>query len=144
MPMYTLDQTKSGESLKLNLRDTLVITLEERPSTGYLWEVADQLVSDSPLVATISGFTNITQDKQAIGAGGIRRLEFKAVNVGECTLRLECRRPWEALLGNYTPVGEFVLNVTVEHVIPKAKTPRKKALTASAPVEEKRHEALGF
>jgi inhibitor of cysteine peptidase len=80
-----------GSTVELNTGDTLVLTLEVNPTTGYTWEVE----SDDPAVIESISEPEYNPDSSAIGAGGTYTYRFRAVAEGQVTLRLIYHRPFE-------------------------------------------------
>lgn len=83
-----LGTTDDGASVSAVVGDTLLLELEENPTTGYRWDAASagsilELIDDDFTVG------------EGIGAGGIRRLRFIARSPGQLTLSLPLVRSWE-------------------------------------------------
>ena len=90
-----LDREDMGERVVLQEGQTLVITLEANPSTGYRWDVVDaegQVVAQAgepEFQSSAEGQGNV------VGASGIQVLRFEAKQTGTTTLALVYHRPWE-------------------------------------------------
>jgi len=80
-----------GSKVELNTGDSLVLTLEGNPTTGYVWEVE----SNDPAVIKPAGEPEFNPDSEAIGSGGIYTFRFTAVAKGEDTLKLIYHRTFE-------------------------------------------------
>lgn len=89
----------------LDVGQELDIALRANPSTGYQWVIAS---SDATLLAQV-GEPVFAADSDLIGASGTMTFRFKALDVGECTLRLHYLRPWE----DAAPLDIAELTVTV-------------------------------
>ncbi len=92
----SLTEADNGKQITLRAGDTLTVTLESNPTTGYSWQVMylDQtvLVQDGqPEYKQASGSEGL------VGAGGTETFHFKAVGPGEASLGLGYMRPWESV-----------------------------------------------
>ncbi|MBC8249470.1 MAG: protease inhibitor I42 family protein, partial [Anaerolineales bacterium] len=99
-----LTEKDNGCLAELNKDQTLVITLESNPSTGYSWEVAE--INEDILHQV--GEAEFEQMSPLLGAPEKQILRFKPVGAGQSTLRLVYRRPWEK---GVEPAGEFSIQV---------------------------------
>ncbi len=88
--------------------DKLIVTLEENPTTGYLWDFQVDftgiltLVSDEYIPDETPGMI--------VGAGGKRRWVFQAEGPGAVKLAFYYYRPWEEI---HTAVDQRTFFVTV-------------------------------
>ncbi len=80
-----------GSKVELNTGDTLVLSLEGNPTTGYVWEVE----SNDPAVIKPTGEPEFNPDSSAIGAGGTYTFRFTAVAKGQDALRLIYHQPYD-------------------------------------------------
>ncbi len=101
-----LDAGDDGSQVELNAGQTLVVSLEGNPTTGYTWEAAEL---DEQVLRQV-GEAEFKPDSDAIGAGGVQTLRFETVNTGQTTLKLVYRRPWEA---DEEPTETFSVQVVV-------------------------------
>ena len=97
----------NGHEMQLKKGQTLVVTLEGNPTTGYSWEVAEPL--DEQVLRQV-GEAEFKQESNALGAGGVQVLRFEAVNAGQITLKLVYHRPWEK---DVEPLETYSLQVVV-------------------------------
>jgi len=97
----------NGREMQLKKGQTLVVTLEGNPTTGYSWEVADPLDEQ---VLRQAGEPEFQQESDLVGAGGVQILRFEAVNAGKMTLKLIYHRPWEK---DVEPVETYSIQVVV-------------------------------
>ena len=102
----TIGEADAGKSVEAKVGETLVVTLEANPTTGYMWEVAP----DSAAQLKLRGEPVHNPDSPAAGAGGKTALTFDVVSAGTGKLRLVYRRSFEA---GVPPVKTFELGVTV-------------------------------
>ena len=86
-----LDAGDNGSQVELNTDQTLVISLDGNPTTGYTWEVAEL---DKGVLVQV-GETEFEPDSDAVGAGGMQVLRFEVVNSGQTDLELVYHRSWE-------------------------------------------------
>ena len=86
----TLDEKTCGSRLSLSIGDMLEVRLPGNPTTGYAWEVitVPSLLQNQKEPAHRS-------DSQRIGAGGSTSFLFRVAAIGEGTLEMAYRRPWE-------------------------------------------------
>ena len=99
-----LTELDNGSLAQLGEDQTLVISLESNPSTGYAWEVAE---IDEDIVYQV-GESEFEQLSPLLGASERQILRFKPIKAGQSTLRLVYRRPWEK---GIEPAKEFSIQV---------------------------------
>jgi inhibitor of cysteine peptidase len=97
----------NGREIQLKKGQTLVVTLEGNPTTGYSWEVAEPLDGQ---VLRQAGEAEFKAESEALGAGGVQILRFEAANAGKTTLKLVYHRPWEK---DVEPLNTYSLQVVV-------------------------------
>jgi inhibitor of cysteine peptidase len=97
----------NGREMQLKKGQTLVVTLEGNPTTGYSWEVAETLDEQ---VLRLTGEPEFKAESEALGAGGVQTLRFEAVNAGQITLKLVYHRPWEK---GVEPLETYSLQIMV-------------------------------
>jgi len=85
---FEVSPADNRKSFVLTVGDELIVALPENPTTGYRWEL------DSP-----GAPLRLERDEFAAGgapgAGGTRRLTFRASTEGRAHLTLKLRREWE-------------------------------------------------
>ncbi|HVN54531.1 MAG TPA: protease inhibitor I42 family protein [Anaerolineaceae bacterium] len=86
-----LSEKDSGMTVSIHTGETLVVTLEGNIATGYNWEAVR---GDHPLLEQI-GDPHVEPYSSLPGAGGKISLTFKAVALGQQTLKLIYHRIWE-------------------------------------------------
>jgi inhibitor of cysteine peptidase len=86
-----LDTSDDGSQVELNAGQTLVVSLEGNPTTGYTWEATEL---DEQVLRQV-GETEFKPESDAIGAVGVQTLRFETVNTDQATLNLIYHRPWE-------------------------------------------------
>jgi inhibitor of cysteine peptidase len=104
MADLTLTKADAGRIVPVNSGDTIVLRLEENPTTGYLWKV-EQL--DSRVLELMSAEYQAAGG--GIGGGGTRKMIFRAKEAGASQLLLKCVRQWEP----DNPLGVFSIMVEV-------------------------------
>ena len=100
-----LDANDNGSQVELQSDQTLVISLEGNPTTGYTWEVAEL---DEGVLRQV-GETEFESESDALGSGGVQILRFEAVNSGQTDLELVYHRSWE----DEEPVETFSVQVVL-------------------------------
>ena len=90
LPVLTIDETRNGQTLEAALGQTVEICLEENPTTGFRWRMAQ---ADKP-VGTLWRDA-FEPGRQAPGQPGIHRWQFKVVAAGSGAVRFVYRRSWE-------------------------------------------------
>jgi inhibitor of cysteine peptidase len=98
----------AGREMQLKKSQTLVVTLEGNPTTGYSWEVAEPL--DEQVLRQV-GEAEFKAESDLVGAGGEQILRFEAVNTGRMTLKLVYHRPWEK---DVEPLETYSIQVVVQ------------------------------
>ena len=97
-------EQNAGQTITLNMGDTLVVSLEGNVTTGFTWVPAPQ----EPALLEQEGEPEVTPQSSLVGAGGTIVLKFKAVSTGQTVLRLDYKRPFEQ---DTPPVKSFELTV---------------------------------
>jgi inhibitor of cysteine peptidase len=83
-----LTERDSGARRTVRVGEHVTVVLPENPSTGYRWH-AD--IDPAVLAQQADRYEG---GREAIGAGGTRRLTFTTLRSGSTQLRLEKRRSW--------------------------------------------------
>jgi len=108
--VYT--ENNSASSVRAVKGDTIVIMLEENPTTGYSWNLSagsglalldDQYVQDP----AVEGMT---------GAGGVRNWTFEVTEDGVQNVSAIYKRSWENITGD-EDIFELTVEVVPEHTI---------------------------
>ncbi|GAB4503959.1 MAG: hypothetical protein Fur0043_09520 [Anaerolineales bacterium] len=103
-----LEAQDDGKQVTLQSGQTLTVSLEANPTTGYRWQV----LQIDPAVLEQSGEAEYKQAAGAeglTGAGGVETLRFEALAAGQTTLTLGYMRSWESV----PPLKTFTVQVTV-------------------------------
>lgn len=98
-----LSEQDSGRTIAMRTGETLVLHLNENPTTGYRWSVE--------LSEGLEQISDEFNAGEAIGAAGVRVLQFRATKTGRHQLQAKHWRTWE---GESSVIARFVVNVTVE------------------------------
>jgi predicted secreted protein len=102
----TVTEGQAGQTVELQVGDTLVVALPGNLTTGYNWYPAPQ---DPPLLEQV-GEPQATPASSALGAPATIALQFRAVGIGQTTLRLDYQRGWEE---DVNPESSFEVTVVV-------------------------------
>jgi inhibitor of cysteine peptidase len=99
----------NGREIKIGVGETIAVTLDANPTTGYTWQRAP---ADDGILEQEGEpeYVERTSGQQRVGAGGQQVLRFSAQESGTTELSLEYRRPWEE---NVEPEASFSVQVTV-------------------------------
>jgi inhibitor of cysteine peptidase len=84
-----LTRDDAGGLYRVRIGDEISVALDENPTTGYRWH-AD--VDPSRLRVVADEYHG---PERPVGASGVRRLTFAALQQGSAQVRLVKRRPWE-------------------------------------------------
>ncbi|MFZ5818396.1 MAG: protease inhibitor I42 family protein [Chloroflexota bacterium] len=104
----SLGAEDNGGQATLEQGQTLAISLESNPTTGYSWQA---LEIDAALLRQ-SGEAEYKQSPGSeglVGAGGVETLRFEALAAGQTRLTLGYMRAWESV----PPVETFTVQVIV-------------------------------
>lgn len=106
-----VDATSNGKQIELKTGQTLVVTLESNPSTGYAWAIAqvDESLLQSQGEAEYQ--EKSTGGERLVGAGGAETLRFTALAAGKTTLELVYQRAWEK---DVEPAQTFTIQVVIQ------------------------------
>jgi len=99
-----LTAADNGSEIELKKGQTLVITLEANPTTGYTWEIAEL---DEQVLRQV-GEIEFEPESELVGAGGGQIIRFEVIGAGQTTLKLVYHRPWETDVG---PLKTFSIQV---------------------------------
>jgi inhibitor of cysteine peptidase len=100
-----VDMEDNGRQINLYSGQTLVVSLEAQPSTGYTWEVVEL----DELILRQEGDPEF-QPSGGIGAPGMQIFRFETVSAGKTDLRMIYHQPWVA---GVEPLETFSIHVTV-------------------------------
>ena len=96
-----------GTQVKLEQGQTVAITLDSNPTTGYSW-ARDATETDD--ILALVGEPEYKSQSILIGGGGVETWRFRAEAPGTTTLHLVYRRPWEK---DAEPAATYTLQVSV-------------------------------
>jgi len=100
-----LTDTDNGNEIAVKKGQSMVISLESNPTTGYIWELVER--PDEQILQQV-GKLEFAQESELIGAGGVETIRFDVVGPGLTAIRLEYHRPWET---NVSPEKIFYIHV---------------------------------
>jgi len=105
-----LSAKDNGGQVEVAAGQTLILTLESNPTTGYRWEVVE--AQDAVLRQTGEAVFTVASelDPPPPGTGGVEVFRFEAVEAGETLLELVYHRPWEE---GVEPLETYSIQVTV-------------------------------
>jgi inhibitor of cysteine peptidase len=99
-----------GGQVDLAVGQTLVLTLESNPTTGYRWEVVEAEQSVLQQKGEVEFKVDSDLDPPPPGTGGVEIFRYAAVGAGETRLELGYHRPWEE---GVEPLETFSIEVAV-------------------------------
>ena len=102
----TVDMEDNGRQIILVRGQTLVVSLDAQPSTGYTWEVTE--VDET--ILRQEGDPEFQPTSGGIGAPGVQIFRFKAITGGETDLRMIYHQPW---VEGVEPLETFSVHVIV-------------------------------
>jgi inhibitor of cysteine peptidase len=103
-----LSQEDDGGSFEIQVGGTIELSLEANPTTGYAWEM-DDADPETSLIEQIGEPTFVSDNPDAMGAGGVLTFTFRAVDRGEMVIKLVCLSPGAA----DAPTETFQIDLTV-------------------------------
>jgi len=101
-----LTQEDDGTTVEVAGGDTIVVRLEENPTTGFRWAI-DGITGGS---VSVAGDDFTPAEDAGIGGGGWRTLTFSATQPGSSRIDLKRWRDWE---GDPSIVQRFGVTVRV-------------------------------
>lgn len=103
-----LTEADNGKTLRLKPLEEVNVTLSSNPTTGYNWEMVEQV--ESAAVVVVSKEFKASEDTSArVGAGGIMNFRLRLIKAGRFTLTFIYRRSWEKV---HEP--ERIFRITLE------------------------------
>ncbi len=106
LPVLTINETSNGQTLDAALGQTVEICLEENPTTGFRWRMAQ---AGGPVGTPLRD--TFEPGRQAPGQPGIHRWQFKVVAAGSGPVRFVYRRAWE---GDSAAARVFTVTLSVK------------------------------
>lgn len=103
-----IDAEDNGSTVTLERGQTLVLTLESNPTTGYSWELGE--FDEAVLELTSSVYVPYGHSSGKVGSGGEEIWYFWAQSPGGTMLYLEYLRAWEK---GSEPAATFTVTVQV-------------------------------
>ena len=100
-----LTETDNGNEIAVKKGQSMVISLDSNPTTGYTWELVEH--PDEHILQQV-GELEFAQESELIGAGGVETIRFNVVGPGLTAIKLEYHRPWET---NVSPEKIFYIHV---------------------------------
>ena len=92
--MIQVDHTFDGREVRLQVGDTLEVSLSENASTGHQWNISPEL--KRKLTPTLrEREETVDAPSGPPGSSGLRHLYFDAVAAGTVDLEIQYRRSWE-------------------------------------------------
>ena len=91
----------SGEKVRLHVADTLILSVESNPTTGYFWTDPEQ--SPALLELTGSDYVADPAPEGIVGSGGRHVFSLTAMTAGETQLKLSYQRSPEDVAETENP-----------------------------------------
>ena len=105
-----LDASANGRQVELQKGQTLVITLESNPTTGFRWEMVEIEESILRQMGEPEFKVSDPREPPPPGTGGWETWRFEAMSPGQAALKLVYHRPWEE---DVEPLETFSVQVMV-------------------------------
>jgi inhibitor of cysteine peptidase len=83
-------ESDSGKTVAVDVGDSLELSLNENPSTGYRWAIESL---DTRVIAAQEG--EYASTSGGVGVGGSVKWSLKAIAPGKTEFRLKLSRRWE-------------------------------------------------
>lgn len=106
MADVVFSEKDNGALVEVTLGSKVTVELEENPTTGYQWTI--DCVDEVFLIPEGDAF--LVGEQMGLGAGGVRRLFFRAKGAGTTSLNLIYKRPWQS---NDESISDFKLAVRI-------------------------------
>jgi inhibitor of cysteine peptidase len=103
-----LTAADSDKQITLNAGDSLILTLDSNPSTGFSWSNAS--ISKVSVIKEMSREFK-EPDSKLMGASGQDIWTFKALEKGTSTISMNYSRPWEK---DVAPIATFNVTIVVK------------------------------
>ncbi len=102
-----VNESKNGQTIKLQTGQFLVVKLKGNPTTGYIWEQN----SECNLLRKTDESQFATDNKELLGSPGTQSLVFETISKGSDKLVLVYHRPWEK---DVEPIKRFSITIESE------------------------------
>jgi inhibitor of cysteine peptidase len=102
-----INADSNGQTISMNTGDTLTVSIEGNPTTGYTWELSevDQAILKS------AGDPDFKSSSTLVGAGGTYTFKFDAIAAGTTTMKLKY---WRSFEKDTPPINTFEVTVIVK------------------------------
>ena len=105
----SLTNADNGKQITAKTGETLTLTLDSNPTTGYSWQVLE--INNTILVQQGDPeYKQALGTEGLVGSGGTETFRFNAAGAGTTTLKLGYMRPWESV----PPIETFTVQVIVQ------------------------------
>ena len=104
--MLQLDERSNGQTVSLQIGQTVEVGLSETPSTGFRWALVEK---GEPACTLISD--SFEPGVKRPGQSGFHRWQFQAIQAADGLIELHHSRPWEQ---SAAPSGIFTLALQVQ------------------------------
>jgi inhibitor of cysteine peptidase len=101
-------EMNNGKTIAVGKGDSLVISLESNPSTGYVWQVGK---NDNAILKPVGQPAFHPSTDRMLGASGRQLFKVEAISAGRDALELGYVRPWEQ---GVAPAKTFGIIATVK------------------------------
>jgi inhibitor of cysteine peptidase len=106
MSVVTLSRGDNGKTIEAQTGDSIVVRLDENPTTGFVWAIDKG--NDEILPLQNSDYA--MAPGVGVGGGGQRTFTFKAQKAGTVSLQLKLWREWE---GDQSITERFAVTIQV-------------------------------
>jgi inhibitor of cysteine peptidase len=86
----TLTEADEGREVSVGVGDSIVVVLEENPTTGYRWQIVR-----ANGILELAGDSYEPASPMRVGSGGHRELRFRATAAGSAAIELRHLQQWD-------------------------------------------------
>jgi len=108
--VVTVYADADGSAITLSEGETLGIILESNVTTGYRWDLNNDLLGSQVLAQINAQYISgpIDGDEPLLGAGGYEQWIFQAIGVGTATIELNYKHSWEEDIADTFTIEVYV------------------------------------
>ena len=105
-----VDESYNGKTITVQTGDTVVLSLDSNPTTGYSWIIGTS--RDEKILSLADQGYQSSAASNIVGQGGKNYWKFKALQAGSTEIKLNYARPWESVQPLKTFQVKIIINST--------------------------------